>query len=40
VRRLACNLPGAVLEYAMRAGFTGQGPAALTEFTADEERLI
>jgi predicted dehydrogenase len=24
------TFPGAVLEYAMRAGFTGQGPAALT----------
>ena len=31
---------GAVLEYAMRAGFTGQGPATLTEVTADEERPI
>jgi predicted dehydrogenase len=31
---------GAVLEYAMRAGFTGQGPATLTEFTADGERPI
>jgi predicted dehydrogenase len=31
---------GAVLEYAMRAGFTGQGPATLTEITADGERLI
>lgn len=26
---------GGVLEYAMRAGFTGQGPAPLTEVTAD-----
>jgi predicted dehydrogenase len=26
---------GGVLEYAMRAGFTGQGPATLTEFTTD-----
>src|SRR5215471_2264665 len=25
---------GAVLEYAMRAGYTGQGPATLTEYTA------
>jgi predicted dehydrogenase len=31
---------GAVLEYTMRAGFTGQGPATLTECTADGERLI
>jgi predicted dehydrogenase len=31
---------GAVLEDAMRAGFTGQGPATLTEITADGERLI
>ena len=31
---------GAVLEYAMRAGFTGQGPATLTEYTADTENLI
>jgi predicted dehydrogenase len=30
----------AVLEYAMRAGFTGQGPATLTEFTADGEQPI
>jgi predicted dehydrogenase len=29
-----------VLEYAMRAGFTGQGPATLTEVTADGERPI
>lgn len=29
-----------VLEYAMRAGFTGQGPASLTEHTADGENLI
>jgi predicted dehydrogenase len=34
------TFPGAVLEYAMRAGFTGQGPATLTEFTADGERPI
>ena len=31
---------GGVLEYAMRAGFTGQGPATLTEHTADGERPI
>jgi predicted dehydrogenase len=31
---------GGVLEYAMRAGFTGQGPATLTEVTADRERPI
>jgi predicted dehydrogenase len=31
---------GGVLEYAMRAGFTGQGPATLTEHTADGERAI
>ncbi len=30
----------AVLEYAMRAGFTGQGPATLTEYTSDAERDI
>jgi predicted dehydrogenase len=30
----------AVLEYTMRAGFTGQGPATLTEYTADGERPI
>jgi predicted dehydrogenase len=30
----------AVLEYVMRAGFSGQGPATLTEFTANGERLI
>jgi len=29
-----------VLEYAMRAGFTGQGPATLTEVTAGGERPI
>jgi predicted dehydrogenase len=34
------TFPGAVLEYAMRAGFTGQGPATLTEVTADGERPI
>jgi predicted dehydrogenase len=32
------TFPGAVVEYAMRAGFTGQGPATLTEVTADRER--
>jgi predicted dehydrogenase len=31
---------GAVLEYTMRAGFTGQGPATLTEHTVDGERAI
>ena len=31
---------GGVLEYAMRAGFTGEGPAALTEHTADGENPI
>jgi predicted dehydrogenase len=31
---------GAVLEYAMRAGFTGQGPATLTEHTADGDHPI
>ena len=31
---------GGVLEYAMRAGFTGQGPATLTEVTAGGERPI
>jgi predicted dehydrogenase len=34
------TFPGAVLEYAMRAGFTGQGPATLTEYTADGESPI
>jgi hypothetical protein len=29
-----------VLEYAVRAGFTGQGPATLTEHTADGEKPI
>jgi hypothetical protein len=28
---------GGVLEYAMRAGCTGQGPATLTEHTGDGE---
>src|SRR6516164_3505000 len=31
---------GAVLEYAMRAGFTGQGPATLTQHTADGEHPV
>jgi predicted dehydrogenase len=31
---------GGVLEYAMRAGFTGQGPATLTEHTAGGEQPI
>lgn len=31
---------GAVLEYAMRAGFTGQGPATLSEHTGDGEKPI
>src|SRR5262249_58384007 len=31
---------GVVLEYAMRAGFTGQGPATLTEVTAEQDRPI
>jgi predicted dehydrogenase len=31
---------GGVLEYSMRAGLTGQGPATLTEHTADGERVI
>ncbi len=31
---------GAVLEYAMSAGFTGQGPASLTEHTARGQRPI
>ena len=30
----------AVLEYAMRAGYTGQGPSSLTECTAEGERPI
>ena len=34
------TFPGAVLEYTMRAGFTGQGVAALTEYTADGEQAI
>jgi predicted dehydrogenase len=31
---------GAVLEYTMRAGFTGHGPATLTEHTAEGEQPI
>jgi predicted dehydrogenase len=31
---------GAVLEYALRAGFTGQGPASLTEYTDHGEQAI
>ena len=31
---------GAVLEYDMRAGFTGQGPATLTQHTADGDHPI
>jgi predicted dehydrogenase len=31
---------GGVLEYAMRAGFTGEGPATLTEHTGDGDRPI
>ena len=31
---------GAVLEYAMSAGFTGHGPSTLAEYTADGERPI
>jgi len=34
------TFPGAVLEYAMRAGFTGEGASSLTEVTADGERPI
>jgi hypothetical protein len=34
------TFPGAVVEYTMRAGFTGHGPATLTEYTADGERAI
>src|SRR5262249_32948776 len=34
------TFPGAVLEYAMRAGFTGQGPATLTEVAPGGERPI
>jgi hypothetical protein len=31
---------GGVLEYAMRAGFTGHGPATLTEHTANGEQTV
>ena len=31
---------GAVLEYTMQAGYTGQGPSSLIEYTADGERPI
>jgi hypothetical protein len=31
---------GGVLEYSISAGFTGQGPATLTEHTEDGERPI
>jgi predicted dehydrogenase len=34
------TFPGGVLEYTMRAGFTGHGPATLTEHTPDAERPI
>jgi predicted dehydrogenase len=34
------TFPGGVLEYAMRAGFTGHGPAILTEHTPEGERPI
>jgi predicted dehydrogenase len=34
------TFPGAVLEYTMRAGFTGQGPSTLTEYTADGEQAV
>jgi predicted dehydrogenase len=34
------TFPGAVLEYAMRAGFTGEGSSSLTEVTAEAERPI
>jgi predicted dehydrogenase len=34
------TFPGAVLEYTMRAGFTGHGPSALTEHTADGQQAI
>ena len=38
--RALAGEPGAVLEYAMRAGFTGQGPATLTEVTPGGEQPI
>ena len=34
------TIAGAVLEYTMRAGLTGQGPSTLTECTADGEHAI
>ena len=34
------TFPRAVLEYAMRAGSTGQGTSSLTEYTADGEHAI
>jgi predicted dehydrogenase len=34
------TFPGAVLEYTMRAGFTGEGPSTFTECTAEGERPI
>jgi UDP-N-acetylglucosamine 3-dehydrogenase len=34
------TFPEAVLEYTIQAGFTGQGPSSLTEYTADGERPI
>src|SRR6516164_2384760 len=34
------TFPGAVLEYAMQAGFTGEGASSLTEVAADGERPI
>ena len=34
------TFPGAVLEYTMRAGFTGEGASSLTEVTADGVRPI
>ena len=34
------TFPGAVLEYTMQAGFTGQGPSSLIEYTSDGERSI
>src|SRR5215831_10645077 len=34
------TFPGVVLEYAMRAGFTGHGPVTLTEVTAEGENPI
>jgi hypothetical protein len=34
------TFPGAVLEYTMRAGFTGQGPSTLTEYSAEGEQPI